>query len=383
MIEIKATLLEDCCLSAEPALGNELSTLRYLPGSAVRGMFAKAYLDAGKPANAKFRSFFCEDLISFPCLYPDDGFQPLPLSAFTCKIYGGFLADQKQFGKKECHGVYDLLFEDLPHIHLSINSRACPNSTCGHAPLKKMESAFYQKKAGELLSPNFKTRLQMRTAISQKQQTALEGSLHSMEEIPAGTTFRGTFISAHSDLLGELLQQVPASFFAWTGKRGAGKVEIKIESTGEPEPIPYFFSVLQNAGKAYFALTLTCDTMLLDHRLRSVQFLSENILKDPDQVGFPQDVAVAIEKAFCATRRISGWNTVSRIFKADDLALVAGSTFLLSIYESDQGKVETWMRTVLETGIGVRRSEGFGRVRFDDPLHVAACRDPQKIGGPL
>jgi CRISPR-associated protein Csx10 len=106
-------------------------------------------------------------------------------------------------------------------------------------------------------------------------------------------------------------------------------------------------------------------------------------MKDVDQVGFLDGVDVKIEKAFSATRRISGWNSVSRIFKSDDVALVVGSTFLLSVPEDDEQHVVDWMQTVMQSGIGVRRSEGFGRVVFDEPLHLAACENREQIGGPL
>ena len=71
---------------------------------------------------------------------------------------------------------------------------------------------------------------------------------------------------------------------------------------------------------------------------------------------------------------------MAKIFKPDDVALVKGSTFLLTVDVTGEQRVRNWMQQVRTVGIGIRRSEGFGRVCFDEPLHIAMCR---KSGGPL
>ena len=80
------------------------------------------------------------------------------------------------------------------------------------------------------------------------------------------------------------------------------------------------------------------------------------------------------------TRRVSGWHSVARIFKSDDIALVKGSTFLLKVPTQAEGPVRQWMDDVITTGIGLRKSEGFGQVCFDEPLHQLAANQG---GGPL
>jgi hypothetical protein len=60
--------------------------------------------------------------------------------------------------------------------------------------------------------------------------------------------------------------------------------------------------------------------------------------------------------------------------------MVAGSTFLLKVQPGAKASVEGWMKRVIGSGIGLRRSEGFGQVRFDEPLHLTAS---DQKGGPL
>ena len=151
-----------------------------------------------------------------------------------------------------------------------------------------------------------------------------------------------------------------------------GKIEIKMLNWKGTMPQADLSNFLLEDGSAFFTTTLFSDTILVDRLLRPVITLTPQILYDIHQVGFPEHIAVSVEKAFCATRRVSGWHTVAQIFKPDDIAITKGSTFLLKVSEADRNAVQEWMQKALYTGIGLRRSEGFGQVRFDEPLHETA-----------
>lgn len=373
---VKATLKTSCCLSEQPAMGNEVETLTYIPGSALRGMLAQAYLQAGGKPDADFYALFCTDVVAFPCLYPL-GFRPLPLSAYTCKAERGFRNDEREPGEPLAHGVWDLLFEDEPGYQGHENRR-CHKSECAYAPLAPLDGMYEPNKPR---SESFKKLLLTRTAVSYRKQSAMEASLHSRVELPAGMKFEGVLATSDGTALEHLLDRLPKHrLTAYTGQQRAGQVEILIEElTTTPRPQARFLKWPGDANGLYFTLTLTSDAILIDPLLRPVITLTPPVLTD-EQIGFPTDVDISVVKAFCAARRVSGWNSVGRIFKADDVAIVAGSTFLLRVPPAAREVVQAWMEKVIFTGIGLRRSEGFGQVRFDEPLHARAS---EVKGGPL
>jgi len=379
--EIKATLLSPCCLSEQPAMGNEVETLDYIPGSALRGILAEAYLQNGGEANNDFRQLFCEDIICFPNLYPRKGqmqARPIPLSIYTCKSQPGFINEEMEAWESNPHGVWNLLFEDSQG-YTGFPARRCHNDEpdgCGHAPLKH-HTGFYTGHAQPVSKLQTKKNIATRTAIAFQTQSALEASLHSQSELPAGAEFWGLLTATDENAVKELEEGFPVT--GYTGRRRMGKIEISMQPPSISTPQSDFLNFPVENGFVFFALTLLSDTILVDKFLRPAITLTPEILKDKQQVGFP-GVNVSIIKAFCATRQVSGWHSVARIFKPDDIALVKGSTFLMKVSEDNKADVQNWMGDVLYSGIGLRCSEGFGQVCFDEPLHKIAA---QEKGGAL
>src|SRR5262249_612627 len=130
------------------------------------------------------------------------------------------------------------------------------------------------------------------------------------------------------------------------GRRRAGQVRLRLRETSASSK-PHFFKAWPKPsapGHGYFALTFVSDVILIDSLLRPIITLDRrgNVLKD--EMGFPKEVELTVEKAFVNARRISGWNAVAQIFKPDDAAMGKGSTFLVKIKEVDEHSVATWMR---------------------------------------
>lgn len=367
-------------------MGNEVDTLDYIPGSALRGMLSEAFLHTGRQSNALFRRVFVDEVVCFPNLYPvvdnKGTARPIPLSAYTCKSEPGFKNDERRFDEpEEPHGVWDLLFEDCDGFTGRKDRRCHKENECAHAPLKPHEG-FYNGSDPTPQTIQIASVISTRTAIQTKTQSALEASLHSQRELPAGTKFRGLLTATDEHTLDALEKALGSPVIGYTGRRRAGKVTLTLQPPSLQSPQPTFLEEwpLQE-GWSFFAFTLLSDTILLDRLLRPVVTLTPDILQDREQFcGFPTEVSVCIVKAFCATRRISGWHSIARIFKPNDIALVKGSTFLLKVPTKDKGFVQQWMSSVIANGIGLRKSEGFGRVCFDEPLHHLAAREK---GGPV
>jgi len=68
------------------------------------------------------------------------------------------------------------------------------------------------------------------------------------------------------------------------------------------------------------------------------------------------------------SRIISGWNSLLKLPKDDDIAILKGSVFVYSVDNLDESTIETLYRLERE-GIGKRRSEGFGRLTVCDQFH--------------
>jgi CRISPR-associated protein Csx10 len=376
---VEATLLTPCCISEQPAIGNEVETLDYIPGSALRGMLADLYLRSRGAANNDFRNVFCSDDVSFPNLYPTHCY-PLPLSAYTCKRHPGFKNEDNQDGDNLNQGVWNLLFEDFPAFSGSARNRQHKDICDG--PLKPQIGWYDRGQSAPTSGSPLDRLLATRTAIHPKSGSALDGSLHSQQELAAASTFNGFLLSSagHDNLLNAIITHLGGlgtSIIAYTGRRRAGQLKIEIQPSPHATNAPFFFNGWQQGNDpCYFTLTFTSDVILIDHLLRPIISLDSQTLKNEMQ--FPVDVCV--EKAFVSSRRITGWNAVAQIFKPDDVAMARGSSFLLKIKESDKPKVEAWMDEITQTGIGLRRAEGFGRVSFAEPFHKLAA---EQKGGPL
>lgn len=393
--EIEAELLTPCCISERPAMGNEVETLDYIPGSALRGMLADAYLRSGAAPDPTFRRIFCSDVIRFPNLYPD-GLRPIPLSAYTCKHYGGFKSEY--WRDKPCHGVWDLLFEDNVEFTPTGRDRRDLTSECDGAPLKRNTARWYQVHNDTCRSGAGAAQLlATRTAISSTSGSAVDGSLHSQHELAPGSRFSGDLrasdASAATDsgkgLTHVLFEQLGGTatdgvgwFTSFTGRRRAGRLRIRILPRDATPKNDFYdrWPKPDDANYLCLAMSFHSDVILIDRLLRPIIALDAGGITLREEMSFPKNVDIKIEKAFVSTRRVAGWNAVAGIFKADDVALVAGSSFLLTVPVTKQADVETWTKMVIEQGVGLRRAEGFGDVRFDEPLHHKAAR---LKGGPL
>ncbi len=362
-LELTFTLETPTCLSSTPAQGNEVQTLRYIPGGVVRGMLANAYLRRKQKADGQFRDLFSESGLQFGNLLPLSA-EVLPLSAYTCKRAPGFTNERLPDGTW-AHGVFNLLFESLDG-----GQHQC--SKCDHA-LTPLKADFYTAATGnDFHSLHLSVTIHMRTSVGHG-GGAREGFLFAQEELAAGTRFRGLALGG-PELFAALQQalglETDPVLIVFTGRRrsGKGKLELQVDTLPK-EDKEVFFSWGQRPG-VWAALKLASDLILVDRLLRPITVLDEDILHE--HFGLPASQEVRIEKAYVAWRRVSGWSGVGKIFRPDDIALVAGSSFLLHFPGGKTAELQEWHARLEKEGVGLRRAEGFGRVTFRDPLHLAS-----------
>ncbi len=352
------------------AVSNVEETLDYIPGSVLRGSLAKEWLKKNQPDD-NFKTIFTEDIVHFCNLYID-GALPLPLSAYSCKYYSGFMNERDT----DNHGILDLLIPSLQSQNGPLPSKyqKCSFKIDGNdcnAPIKKTKG-FYKIKNSNYTMPPISKRLIYHTAISPVSETALERGLYSLEVIDEGQFFEGEIIIHNDSLADSLVAFIKELNFIFIGSdksRGLGQFEIKhtslinhteIEAKTIKERIDGFNKKLAiKNGKTYILLTLLSDAIITDKFMRYITHI------DLSDVGIEKATFV---NSFNNSRIISGWNAMSGIPKEDVIAISKGSVFVFCIDNLYDDYINNLLRLENE-GIGKRRSVGFGRISVCDPFH--------------
>jgi CRISPR-associated protein Csx10 len=363
-IEIFLSGKSPSCFLSSRAVSNVEETLEYIPGSAVRGAFAKEWLQNNK-ADAKFKEIFTNGKVFFGNLYKD-GADPIPLTGYSCKYYPGFKNDSDVGAGNILHGVKDLVVPSLKSTDgvLPAEYQECKNtlSSCS-APLKKMKG--YYKRETYYKGVYISKRLIYHTSISPDTESAKESSLYSLEVIDEGQDFVGQIIFFDDLLADELLNFINGYQKISIGSdksRGMGNFEIVsanfIDSQNDlQDRINQFNAAIGiNDGKTYFTLTMKSDAIITDKFMRHMSYI------DLSKLG------AELVYGFNDTRTISGWNALLKLPKEDDMAIVKGSVFIYKIDRSVE-EIINGLDKIETEGIGKRRAEGFGVVTVCDPFH--------------
>ena len=70
------------------------------------------------------------------------------------------------------------------------------------------------------------------------------------------------------------------------------------------------------------------------------------------------------KRSFINTGKLEGFNIINGIRKVDELIFVKGSVFTYTIEENDHIKFKEKLIKIEENGLGLRKNEGFGRIRI-------------------
>lgn len=399
--------------------GNLYESQMEIPGTTVRGAFAAAFLNSGKPADENFCRLFENPSIRFGPLRPlPRGIEnlnkfipvmPVPKSARSCKYDDGL--------PEEGHGVLDLLFEVLGKTEASEHrEESCIK--CG-APIEPLEKPWlivdWKQNFGIDYKPDFRlnTHVGIGAVGTEEMGVAMEGRLFSLQCLPQGTNFSGWIAVGKDDpeiLLKDLGFQKSGGeiwrlpFDLRVGRRSStyGALEIEAKVSNETpwrqthgnfeerwrkfqegfwrrfislEKLNLLSDDTSHFAKGYvFSVTFLTDTILLDLFLRPYRILiAEEVAR---RLGICES-KVRLLATFTRSQIIRGWNTAHCLPKEQDLAIVAGSVFLFIVQRDaiEECKLMRKLQEWEEKGIGWRRSEGFGQVIICDPWHVHKSED--------
>ncbi|GIW90405.1 MAG: hypothetical protein KatS3mg109_0837 [Pirellulaceae bacterium] len=357
-----------------------VETLDYIPGTALRGALAEAYLtEHGAPDNT-FRALFLSEQVQYGDLWPSlEGQQAilLPATAQACKRHG--LKHDQSF-RDSLLDVWNTLGND----------RKCP--VCGES-LDRVSGYLGRLDPVKPISP--RSRLRVSTAIERGTGTVAREMLFTQHTLVGlGTPdnkqlllFQGIVRLFDPTLQSELMRllQPNTTLFLGAGRsRGLGQVEVKAWSKVPAtellaERCQQFNATAQRAGgdasKRYFSLTLLSHLALRDDLLRPVLGeITPQHLGLPDGVTWVRYPGSDQPVLFLSAISVPGWNAAIGLPKPDTVALMRGSVLLGQCDATQEQAVLARLTQIEAEGVGERRNEGFGRVAVCYPIHYTCWR---------
>jgi len=384
MIEMSLTLrlLSPLSLHRTRTGVQYVETLDYIPGAAIRGALAEAYLvEHGQPDN-RFNKLFLSGGVQYGDLWPasQHGASVLiPASAQACKRYG--------LKGKHKGSFRDALLDGLAGLQ---NDREC--NECGE-PLDHVGG--YLSDLETLESVAARSRLRVNTAIERGTGSVAREMLFTQHTLigkrqgkDEDVIFRGLIRVTDPNLLSKLNSLMTQGTFLFLGagrSRGLGETEVtswQADASGEPltERWKQFNIAAQRAGgnpnTRYFSLTLLSHLVLRDGLLRPVL---DNIA--PQHFGLPSGVEwvrypdSGFPVRFLDKAIVPGWNAAQGLPKPDAVALARRSVMLFQCDASFEQAVIDRLMVIEAEGIGERREEGFGRIAVCYPIHYKRWRE--------
>lgn len=359
---------------------SDSQTLKHLPGSTLRGALAGKYLrGVGSSDDDGFKTLFLQNPAAFPNLLPlaleSADSRVLPLSVVSCKRQTGFAAAGK-------HGVSDLLAEKTaaridpafdpekrcPHCREDMKplegfwNNALTRPRSGQPTLIAKRHTGIDRDTGTVSLSNFFTTQAMADHFKEEKT----GDFH-----PQRLTGSLRLDSAQVDALIPLLEG--PVFAGGDRTRGYGELEISIEADPRPPSTPDLQEwsdrftakaapLLTNGPEMppglYFTLDLESDAILVDPFLRPTHTPPINL------------DGVSLVMKMARGKTIRGWNAAWGLPKPDEMAVAMGSVFLYRFTGSGVDELASFLQGLLDSGIGLRKEEGFGRISICNPLHL-------------
>ncbi|MFH1114076.1 MAG: hypothetical protein V1792_09170 [Pseudomonadota bacterium] len=372
---IQAELLGSL-LVQENRRSNASRGLRYLPGGSFRGAVAGKFLrEGGTPEAAVFRDVFLDNPVCFPDLLPltTPGriSQPLPATAYSCKRSPGFV-------REGGHGVSDVLAALLAvDIERRPLTKAFVCKTC-QEDMKPFEGFWNgDTEFPETFEPVMAYR--RHTGIDRHTGTVASSVFYITEGIAESLKdqelqYQPQYLSGGAYLrdsqfetLSEWLQE---PIFAGADKtRGMGEMAVTLEECNAPDfdleawDNGFRKKTARLTGKEissglHFSVGLTGHAISVDLFLRPL----------PDvELDFPGITPIT---RVVQGHLVRGWQSSRQLPKSEDVAVRAGGVCLYRYTGDDAEGLGSYLRQTAAEGIGLRRSEGFGRIRICDPIHV-------------
>lgn len=308
-------------------------SLKYIPGSVLRGAIAGLYLREGNEIDASVevsRDLFFNGKVCYLNSYPQIGGQRSFPTPFAWQREKDIDSDS--------------------FYNFAIEPRKEKTS------YKKLDFPFFAFENGNdviAVSPKFRLAVHTRRDAQKGRATSDDGAVFRYESIAEGTKFCGAIISENEDWLNKierLIENHKTVVFGGSRSAGYGKAEFKDVKINvnwkEFEPI--------DSGKNEISVYALSNILI---RNGHGNFKSELTAED-----FKINAAKTFEKTFVQTETVGGFNQEWGLPLPQMLSIKAGSIFTFAL---NQTASTDELKKLVENGIGERKSEGFGRITFD------------------
>jgi len=370
-----ARLDEPLIIAERSPAGNQYDTRLFIPGTALRGglaSLAAQRADLGAAGSyGDFLAAFLREGVWFPALYPAEHKNnylypsiPLPHDLLTCKL--------APFGSGETWHYHEQ--EEHHYGYASRNElEDCP--VCkekGHEISQGPFSGFAALRPGEIskFEPALDTELHIR--IDPASNRASRGDLYGYTALEAGQYFLGEMVCASQEAwekfqaLTGIAEKKPVQIrLGKAARRGYGLITLWLEQRNDRQ-LPWIRLPLKDRLPDVtqpFTLTLLTDAVITDNWGRMAAGFEEEWLERELGLG-----KVEIINAFSSGAVVDGFNSHLGLPRWRDIALSAGSAVGLRLPELPDDWSDR-MEQLERGGIGLRRSEGFGRLAFNHPIY--------------
>jgi CRISPR-associated protein Csx10 len=366
---VKAEVEEEVCVADRHSAGNEYQTLDYIPGTVWWGAIAeRTGIQPGDPPSEQFRVAFYSDQVIFTNLYPEsEGLRshPVPLSARTSKSAPGFYQTEKPVFRDEKDkrlypaGVVDWLYDQPEEFE----------------PDREPMRGWYTGDPPACKSVSVQRTLRGHNDRAGRQGVTREGRLFARQNLARGTRFQGALRAVTPEgeaALDWLVQNVlDVTRMELPVGRKPGCIALELSDRGN---VPLVWQPPVTGESEIISVTLLSDAILYDPYLRPLRWLPAGEVKEALGRGVEEIEWMA---HFSAVRAVFGWNGAYARPREMEIAVVAGSAFCYGVTWSkqmSQVERENCLNIFQQRGIGLRRSEGFGEIRINDPFHTVEWR---------
>jgi CRISPR-associated protein Csx10 len=362
--------------SSKPG-GQFRESLPYVPGSVLYGALGSIMAKQAVFPEELFRKIRCHN--AYPYHEGDAWVRPLPNTAIQQKNASDAPIDS--LVSRVCWEQ-----QEPPALLFS------PTDDSGRA-FESAGAKFYTLREG-ITTRNVEQHLQTRVAIQRQTGTAYDQMLYSFLAINEAslddddelkpTKFLGSIVVPDNDVddLQKALRKV--RFVGARQSTGIGEIEIEAIVV-EPEPlavserIEELSRTFQEKAETYQKLgghgfTVKDRSIFTVNLLSDAVLLEENWLPTNEfsaaQLAQATGIKAKLLRSFASTSYISGWNVLWQRPKASQVAVRKGSVFVFQADQSLSDKECQRLAELEHSGIGERRTEGFGQVRICDDFHL-------------
>jgi len=337
-------LEEPCLLAAPGGDPNTESSLDYIPGGAMRGALAAAYLRDGGD-DTQFTTLFLNGRVRFLNAYPDlDGRTLPPPRAWAMKK-----DDERTVYNRLVTTAREEVEKDLPQGFKT--------------PFIRPLSATAD---GEVWSAKIEHEIAVHTARNRPKGRAIEGdsdsALFRYRALARGQRFTGAVVldeDLTDDEMGKVVKLLKGAKLTLGGSHMAGYGLTQVEDVTPHEqwregagPPPAVA-----AGES-FIVYLTAPTILYDPRTGQP---TGSILPFLPGNAADCDKTYTIQDSYAGAGWVGGFNKHRGLPLSQQWAVQMGSTWRVTTTRAISAGE---LRALEHSGIGVRREEGFGRVLF-------------------